>query len=169
EASEEKQGQSRHRWDDGGRTARSPASPLVRAPRASALGGVPALDGEGAADSEGQWWDAKAWHPYRARPIHSASSAAGLATDIRSDTARGALPGNPDLNLRSQEVSPLSKRQKLDLIDPVPRNAAGGNEHQNIDHAADWQSVGARRSRRARARREQYVRVRVESLSSRRA
>ena len=44
EASEEEQGQSRHRRDDGGGAARLPASPLVRAPRAAARGDVPARD-----------------------------------------------------------------------------------------------------------------------------
>src|SRR6478609_1157110 len=68
-------------------------SPLVRAPRASALRGVPALDGERATDSEGQWWDAKAWHPDRARPIHPASPTAGFATDIRPDLLGTQLAG----------------------------------------------------------------------------
>jgi hypothetical protein len=36
---------------------------------------------------------------------------------------------------------PLPERQKLNLIDPVPRKAARSHEHQIIEHVADGQAL----------------------------
>src|SRR5699024_516964 len=63
EASEEEQGQPRHRRDDGGRAFGPPAHSLARASRAIARGHVPARAGAKEADPEERRWGTRARHP----------------------------------------------------------------------------------------------------------
>ena len=58
-----------------------------------------------------------------------------------STRAEGAGSRRSTLSRSRIPAASLSKRQKLDLVDPVSRQAAGSDEHEVIDHGADRQSL----------------------------
>src|SRR5450759_4646481 len=66
-------GQARHRWDDGGRTARTPARALAAPARGTSRGALPAAAGETGGDSKARRGRARARHPDGARSVHPAA------------------------------------------------------------------------------------------------